>query len=199
VAAPSANLSGRPSPTTAEHVLNDMSGRADAILAGLPCRVGIESTVLDISGDAPVILRPGFVTADEISALLEKPVKTDPSLLARGADEDGARAPKSPGMKYKHYAPDAEMMVLEGGRERVKSEMERLKILNERIGRRVGTVLFEEKAFKAAAHDLFAELRALDDAGVDLIIAGALGEDDGLGFAVMNRMMKAAGYNIIRV
>jgi L-threonylcarbamoyladenylate synthase len=191
VAAPSANLSGRPSPTTAEHVLRDMNGRADVILAGLPCRVGIESTVLDITGDAPVILRPGFVTGDAISALLEKPVETDIS--------DGTRAPKSPGMKYKHYAPDAEMMILEGGRERVKSEMERLKVLNERIGRRVGTVLFEEKAFTEAAHDLFAKLRALDDEGVDLIIAGALGEDDGLGFAVMNRMMKAAGYNVIRV
>jgi L-threonylcarbamoyladenylate synthase len=199
VAAPSANLSGRPSPTTAEHVLRDMGGRADAILVGLPCRVGIESTVLDISGNAPVILRPGAVTGDAISALLGKPVETDPSLLVCCAYSDEENAPKAPGMKYRHYAPDAEMMVLEGAMERVKSEMERLKVLNERIGRRVGTVLFEEKAFTAAAHDLFAELRALDDEGVDLIIAGALGRDDGLGFAVMNRMMKAAGYNVIRV
>jgi L-threonylcarbamoyladenylate synthase len=199
VAAPSANISGRPSPTTAEHVLRDLNGRADAILAGNPCRVGIESTVLDISGDAPVILRPGFITADLISALLEKPVETDPSLLARDESAYEGSAPKSPGMKYRHYAPVAEMMVLEGGRERVKSEMERLKGLNERVGRRVGTILFEEKAFIEAARNLFAELRALDDEGVDLIIAGALGEDDGLGFAVMNRMMKAAGYNIIRV
>jgi L-threonylcarbamoyladenylate synthase len=199
VAAPSANISGRPSPTTAEHVLRDLDGRVDVILAGNPCGIGIESTVLDISGDAPVILRPGFVTADAISAVLGKPVGTDPALLARGGGAEDARAPKSPGMKYRHYAPDAEMMVLEGGRDRVKSEMERLKTLNERIGRRVGTILFEEKAFTEAAHDLFAELRGLDEKGVDLIIAGALGEDDGLGFAVMNRMMKAAGYNIIRV
>jgi L-threonylcarbamoyladenylate synthase len=91
------------------------------------------------------------------------------------------------------------MMVLEGKRERVRSEMERLKGLNERIGRRVGTILFEERAFVEAARNLFAEIRALDDEGADLIIAGALGEDDGLGFAVMNRMMKAAGYNVIRV
>jgi L-threonylcarbamoyladenylate synthase len=89
--------------------------------------------------------------------------------------------------------------VLEGRRDRVRSEMERLKTLNERIGRRVGTLLFEERAFLEAAHKLFAELRALDDKGVDLIIAGALGADDGIGFAVMNRMMKAAGYNIVRV
>ncbi|MDR2088262.1 MAG: threonylcarbamoyl-AMP synthase [Clostridiales Family XIII bacterium] len=197
IAAPSANLSGRPSPTTAEHVLRDLNGRADAILAGNPCRIGIESTVLDLSEGVPVILRPGFVTADAISALLGKPVELDPSL--READGGAGQAPKAPGMKYRHYAPEAEMIVLEGRRDRVKSEMERLKALNERLGRRVGTLLFEEKAFLEAAHTLFAELRALDDGGADLIIAGALSADDELGFAVMNRMMKAAGYNIIRV
>jgi L-threonylcarbamoyladenylate synthase len=198
LAAPSANLSGKPSPTTAEHVVRDLSGRVEAILSGNQCRIGIESTVLDISGETPVVLRPGFITAEQISAILEKPVETDPSLLKR-ADGDGDEAPRSPGMKYKHYAPEAEMMVLEGRRDRVKTEMERLKALNERIGRRVGTILFEEKAFVEAAHDLFAKLRALDDNGADLIIAGALGDDDGLGFAVMNRMMKAAGYQIVRV
>jgi L-threonylcarbamoyladenylate synthase len=198
IAAPSANLSGRPSPTTAEHVLRDMNGRADAILAGNPCRIGIESTVLDLSEGAPVVLRPGFVTADRISALLGKPVETDPALLKEGGG-DAASAPKAPGMKYKHYAPEAEMIVLEGARARVKSEAERLKALNERIGRRVGILLFEETAFLEAAHNLFAQLRALDDAGVDLIIAGALSADDELGFAVMNRMMKAAGYNIVKV
>jgi L-threonylcarbamoyladenylate synthase len=197
IAAPSANLSGRPSPTTAEHVLRDLDGRVDAILAGNPCRIGIESTVLDLTEAAPVILRPGFVTADGIAALLGKPVEADPSLLARGGD--APEAPKAPGMKYKHYAPEAEMLVLEGRRERVKSEMERLKLLNERLGRRVGTLLFEEEAFPEAAHNLFAELRALDDAGVDLIIAGALSAEDGLGFAVMNRMMKAAGHRIVKV
>ncbi|MDR2355647.1 MAG: threonylcarbamoyl-AMP synthase [Clostridiales Family XIII bacterium] len=199
IAAPSANLSGRPSPTAAEHVLRDLDGRVDAILAGNPCRVGIESTVLDLSEGRPVILRPGFVTADGIAALLGKSVETDPAIFTRDGDKDAARVPKSPGMKYRHYAPEAEMMVLEGARERVKSEMARLKTLNERLGRRVGTLLFEEKAFLEAAQGLFAELRALDDAGADLIIAGALSEDDALGFAVMNRMMKAAGYNIIRV
>jgi L-threonylcarbamoyladenylate synthase len=199
IAAPSANLSGRPSPTTAEHVLRDLGGRVDAILAGNPCRIGIESTVLDISEGAPVVLRPGFVTADGIAALLGRAVETDPALLARGGSADAGAAPKAPGMKYKHYAPEAEMMVLEGARDRVKSETERLKRLNERLGRRVGTLLFEEKAFSEAAHRLFAELRALDETGVDLIIAGALPADEGLGFAVMNRMMKAAGYNIIRV
>jgi L-threonylcarbamoyladenylate synthase len=198
IAAPSANISGRPSPTTAEHVLRDMDGRADAILAGNPCRIGIESTVLDISEGAPVILRPGFITAERISALLGKPVETDPALRKRdGKDADGT--PKAPGMKYRHYAPKAEMMILEGRRERVEREMERLSALNERIGRRVGTLLFEEKAFLEAAQTLFAKLRALDDAGVDLIIAGAISADDELGFAVMNRMMKAAGYNIILV
>jgi L-threonylcarbamoyladenylate synthase len=199
VAAPSANISGRPSPTAAEHVIRDLDGRIDAILAGNVCRVGIESTVLDISEEKPLILRPGFVTAARISAILGRDVETDTALLAEGGGRDADAAPKAPGMKYRHYAPEAEMMVLAGRRERVKSEMARLKTLNERIGRRVGTILFDERAFAEAAHNLFAELRALDAGGADLIIAGALGDDDGLGFAVMNRMMKAAGYNVVNV
>ncbi|MDR3296295.1 MAG: threonylcarbamoyl-AMP synthase [Clostridiales Family XIII bacterium] len=204
VAAPSANLSGKPSPTKAAHVIRDLGGRIDVILAGGECRVGIESTVLDLSGETPVILRPGAVTADQIADILGKEVETDPALLRRDVPDgltgaDAAAAPKAPGMKYRHYAPNAEMLVLEGRRDRVKNEILRLKALNEKLGRRVGTMLFEEKSFTEAAHGFFSELRDLDDAGTDLILAGALSENDGLGFAVMNRMMKAAGYNIIKV
>ena len=107
--------------------------------------------------------------------------------------------PKSPGMKYKHYAPKAEMVVVEGERERVKEEIARLKALNEKIGNSVGVILFEEKAFLEAAHDFFARLRDLDNEGVDMILAGALSDSDGVGFAVMNRMLKSAGYNIVKV
>jgi L-threonylcarbamoyladenylate synthase len=102
-------------------------------------------------------------------------------------------------MKYRHYAPKAEMIVLEGNPEKVRLELNRLKILNEKLGRRVGTILFEEDAFLNAAYSLFADLRALDDEGVDLIIAGAVSQNDSVGFAVMNRMKKAAGYNVIRI
>ena len=102
-------------------------------------------------------------------------------------------------MKYKHYAPNAEMVVIEGQRDRVKAEIERLKSLNERLGNRVGVILFEERAFVEAAHDLFADLREMDKEDVDLILAGALADNDGVGFAVMNRMLKSAGYNIVKV
>jgi L-threonylcarbamoyladenylate synthase len=201
IAAPSANLSGRPSPTRGAHVERDLDGRADVILSGGDCAVGIESTVLDLSGDEPTILRPGAVTARQAAAVLGKPVALDPSLLiGESADgADGAPPPKSPGMKYRHYAPRAEMIVLEGRRDRVESEIARLTALNERLGRKVSALLFEEKAFTEAARGFFSELRALDDAGADLILAGALSGDDGLGFAVMNRMMKAAGHKVITV
>jgi len=196
IAAPSANLSGKPSPTKADHVKDDLMGKVDAILLGGDCRVGIESTVLDLTGETPMILRPGIITADSIEAVLEKPVQLDPSL--KGLPEEELVA-KSPGMKYKHYAPKAQMLVVEGSRDRVKAEIERLRIANEKIGNKVGVILFEEKAFVEAAHNFFSQLRDLDAQDVDLILAGALSDTDGVGFAVMNRMFKSAGYNIVRV
>lgn len=216
IAAPSANISGRPSPTRARDVIADMDGKIDAVIAGDECRVGIESTVLDMTGDVPTILRPGIITAENIEAAIDKKVKYDESLFVRpeegdldpsiaAAEEpamDGAAndfRPKAPGMKYKHYAPKAQMTVIEGRRDKVKSEIERLKRLNERLGLKVGVILFEEKAFIEAAHDFFSRLRDLDEEGVDLILAGALSDRDGVGFAVMNRMLKSAGYNIARV
>lgn len=208
IAAPSANLSGSPSPTRAGDVIADLDGRVDAIISGEDCRVGIESTVLDLTGDVPTILRPGIITAESIEAALGVEVKYDPSLKeasehieldpAEGAAEDEFK-PKSPGMKYKHYAPKADMLVVEGQRDRVKAEIERLKGLNEKLGNNVGVLLFEEKAFIEAAHDFFAKLRDLDKEGVDLILAGALSDTDGVGFAVMNRMLKSAGYNVVKV
>lgn len=209
IAAPSANISGRPSPTRARDVIADMDGRIDAVIEGEDCRVGIESTVVDMTGDVPTILRPGIITAENIEAVLEREVKYDESLLKDGkmfaldpedgeGEIDGFR-PKSPGMKYRHYAPKAQMTIIEGQRDKVKSEIERVKALNERLGLKVGVILFEEKAFIEAAHDFFARLRDLDEEDVDLILAGALSDTDGVGFAVMNRMLKSAGYNIVKV
>ncbi len=197
IAAPSANLSGSPSPTKPEHVIADFDGKVDVILAGADCRVGIESTVVDMTVSPPEILRPGFITQDDIAEQLGLPVELDPALLGHSAQTDAA--PRAPGMKYRHYAPKAEMLIVEGPREKVKTELIRLKALNESIGRHVGLLLFEEQEYTRAAHDFYARLRALDEENVDLIIAGALPVTDGLGFAVMNRMMKAAGYNIVRV
>lgn len=209
IAAPSANISGRPSPTRARDVIADMDGRIDAVIEGEDCRVGIESTVVDMTGNVPTILRPGIITAENIEAVLDREVKYDESLLKDGkmfaldpedgeGEIDGFR-PKSPGMKYRHYAPKAQMTIIEGQRDKVKSEIERVKALNERLGLKVGVILFEEKAFIEAAHDFFARLRDLDEEDVDLILAGALSDTDGVGFAVMNRMLKSAGYNIVKV
>ncbi len=201
IAAPSANLSGKPSPTRAEDVIEDLDGKVEAILKGPDCRVGIESTVLDVSSETPTILRPGIITPENIEAAIGKKVVVDPALYVnRPRDVSGEEfKPKSPGMKYKHYAPKADMTVIEGNRDKVQAEIERLKALNERLGNKVGVILFEEKAFIEAAHDFFAKLRDLDRQEVDLILAGALSDTDGVGFAVMNRMLKSAGYNIVKV
>jgi L-threonylcarbamoyladenylate synthase len=228
VAAPSANLSGSPSPTKPEHVIADLDGKVDVILAGNTCRVGIESTVVDMTVTPPEILRPGILTADMLSAAIDDEVVYDQNLLrmdVRSRDlTDGSSAsdntvglsvdgdtgdlsendgegilPKSPGMKYRHYAPKADMLVVEGQRNRVESEIERLKHMNEQIGNKVGVILFDEQAYVEAAHEFYARLRVLDAEGADLIIAGALTDKDGVGFAVMNRMMKSAGYNIVKV
>lgn len=201
IAAPSANLSGKPSPTRARDVIEDLNGKVDAILKGPDCRVGIESTVLDVSGETPTVLRPGIITPENIEAAIGKKVAIDPALYAEcPRDVSGEEfKPKSPGMKYKHYAPKADMTVVEGNRDKVKMEIQRLKTLNERLGNKVGVILFEEKAFIEAAHDFFARLRDLDRQNVDLILAGALSDTDGVGFAVMNRMLKSAGYNIVKV
>jgi len=233
IAAPSANLSGRPSPTRAADVIADLDGKVDLILAGADSRIGIESTVVDMTITPPQILRPGYLSAADLMSALDTDVILDPALLAGGGagavldpslfastgfgtDADGGgeagadnealsnnaaqgAAPKSPGMKYRHYAPEAEMVVLEGDRSRVEQEVLRLKMLNERIGRRVGVLLFEASDFTGAAHDFYARLRDLDASGVDLILAGALPQENDLGFSIMNRMMKAAGYHVIRV
>lgn len=208
IAAPSANLSGSPSPTRAKDVIADLDGKIDAIIQGEDCRVGIESTVIDMTGEVPTILRPGIITAEAIEAALGKKVEYDKSLAeapkhiqldpAEGVSESDFR-PKSPGMKYRHYAPKAEMLIVEGEREKVKAEIDRLKALNEKLGNKVGVIMFEEKAFIEAAHDFFARLRDLDSEGVDMILAGAMSDTDGVGFAVMNRMLKSAGYNIAKV
>jgi L-threonylcarbamoyladenylate synthase len=238
IAAPSANISGRPSPTRTEDVVADLDGKVDAIVDGPDCRVGIESTVLDVTGEVPTVLRPGIITPEQIEAAIGKRVALHPSLLERpdgggqdpheaaaageaggsaqtaprygepDPDSDNDNGPRvtsgdfvarSPGMKYKHYAPKADMLIVEGERGDVKAEIERLKALNEGLGNKVGVLLFEEQAFIEAAHDFFARLRDLDREGVDLILAGALSDRNSVGFAVMNRMLKSAGYNIVKV
>lgn len=206
IAAPSANLSGKPSPTSYKHVADDLDGRIDGIIAGGDCEAGIESTVVDMTEDVPSVLRPGIITAKQLSEVLGKQVGIDPALLEKpdifnngGLLETGADfKPKSPGMKYKHYAPKAEMIIYQGEPEKVKLAMAEEKVKRNSFGQKVEIIVFDDEHPEDAAHDFFARLRACDKAGVDVILAAALRED-GIGFAVMNRMFKSAGYNIKEV
>lgn len=206
IAAPSANLSGKPSPTTAQHCIDDLSGRVDAIIESGPCQFGIESTVVDMTGNNPMILRPGMITKEMMEAVLKKEVLLDPTLLKRpdifNNEGEGLLVagddfkPKAPGMKYKHYAPEAEMIIFSGKREKVIEAINKEKSIAEKAGKKVGVILYEDSAI--AAHDFFARLREYDKQDVDLILAAAL-DEEGVGFSVMNRMFKSAGYNIKEV
>lgn len=205
VAAPSANSSGRPSPTRAEHVLEDLEGRIAALVDAGPCRVGVESTVLDMTGKAPKILRPGGISLEELRDLLPG-VEPPPE-----GPFPQAEAPASPGMKYRHYAPRAPLYLLEGEAKAVRREISRLCRAYSRQGLKVG--LLTAAPFQAegrclnlnlggrenpgaAASRLFAALRQMDAAGVEVILAEGIPEE-GMGLAVMNRLRKAAGKNIL--
>jgi L-threonylcarbamoyladenylate synthase len=196
IAAPSANLSGRPSPTRWEHVQADLDGRCDAIICGNPCIGGIESTVLDMTDPAhPLVLRPGLITPERVSEVLGIPCGYDPAIL--GKPEEGL-VPKAPGMKYKHYAPKAEMILFAGASAPVRRAIAKRAEALRGEGKRAA-VLFYEDGRKAAA-SLFADLRRLDEEGADVILAQALdGSGSSVNYSVMNRMLKAAGYHIEEV
>ena len=204
VAAPSANRSGRPSPTTAQHVLEDMDGRIAMILQGGDCRVGVESTVLDMTKEVPCILRPGAVTREMVISVLGQCTVADSVMRPL---KEGEAAP-SPGMKHRHYAPQASMTVYTGDREKVITEICRRYDENENavilaldgdlpaFGNRralsIGTSPEE------TAHLLFKRLRETDEMGVSLVLAqGWEGEE--MVLAVMNRMARAAAFDVIRL
>jgi len=211
IAAPSANLAGRPSPTLAEHVLQDLFGRIDAILDAGPTNIGVESTVLDLSCNPPQILRPGGVTYEDLKAVLGE-VSIHPAAVAKS--EVHIERTRSPGMKYKHYAPKAEMLVVEGELKSVIMKVRELAKYYIEAGKKVGILATDESMkeynlgivksmgsrnnLASVARNLFKLLRELDNEGVDLIIAEGLPQEN-LGLAVMNRLRKAASYNIINV
>ena len=206
LAGPSANLSGHPSPTSSNHVYDDLQGRIDAVIQGEICKVGIDSTVVDMTSPEPVILRPGIVTAEDLEKVLGKKVELDPAVLQKPKISNNGKLleteddykPKAPGMKYKHYAPKAEMMIFVGEPEKVRLAIAAEKMARVEFGQKVGVLIFDSDKPKEAAHDFFAQLRAFDKSGVDVILAAAL-KEDGVGLAVMNRMFKSAGYNIREV
>ncbi|MCQ2555157.1 MAG: threonylcarbamoyl-AMP synthase [Clostridia bacterium] len=193
IAAPSANLSGKPSPTKGSHCVDDMNGRIDGIILGPDCEVGIESTVIDMTGDSPEILRPGIITREEISLALNKEVKYDRALFEKPGEDF---SPKAPGMKYKHYAPKAEMILFKGEKDKVRQAISLREKEETEKGKKVSVILFDDN--RTAAHDLFMKLRQCDLDGTDLILCEALTEE-GLGFSVMNRMLKSASYNVVEI
>lgn len=204
VAAPSANLSGRPSPTTADDVLEDMDGRIDAVIMGEQCDVGIESTVLDLTGEVPMILRPGIITKEQLTEALGKQVVYYKGLLEKPSEtadpEDGVAdtgfRPKSPGMKYRHYSPKAKVRLIEGSAAEFAATSRKLGLEAMENGLRPAVLDYDDDQI-AAAHDLFADLREFDRQGYDIIFIRTL-EQSGLGFSVMNRMLKSAGYDIVK-
>ncbi|MEM2320525.1 MAG: L-threonylcarbamoyladenylate synthase [Candidatus Bathyarchaeia archaeon] len=211
IAAPSANLAGKPSPTLAEHVIQDLYGRIDAILDAGPTNIGVESTVLDMTCDPPQILRPGGVTHEDLKAVLGE-VSIHPAAMARS--EVHVERARSPGMKYRHYAPKAAMLVVEGEFGSVIGKIRELAEFYLKAGKKVGILATDEsmkeydmgvvksmgsrKDLSLLARNLFRLLREFDEEGVDLIIAEGVPQED-LGLAIMNRLRKAAGYNIIRI
>ena len=226
IVAPSANLSGRPSPTRYQDVWEDMGGGIDVILEGDDCQVGIESTVVDMTIPGQIrVLRPGAISPKDIESALEaanidgiKGLWERGKIQQRGSGEnqiipsceetpDREEAPKSPGMKYRHYAPKGEMIVVEGDREKVKKKIQELKKEAELERndkgemKRVAILFLEDMDPQEVAHSFFARLRDLDRQEVDLILAGAIKEEEdgsGIGGALMNRMLKAAGHQVIK-
>jgi len=196
VSGPSANISGRPSPTSWLHVKNDLDGRIDAIICGDPSEGGIESTVLDLTDPSnPVILRPGLVSPEMISAVTGCEVSYDPALFAKPS-EDPSYRPKAPGQKYKHYAPKAQMILYTGPEKAVMQAIKEKLEEDKAQGLKTGVIERPEP------RTFFAKLREFDASGCDIILAAAPDDSEGfsgsLKFSLMNRMLKAAGYNIIK-
>lgn len=203
VAAPSGNLSGKPSPTKPKHILADMQGRAEGIILGGDCSVGVESTVVDVTGDVPMLLRPGGITHAMLESVVGK-VEIDAHVLADAAVMD---KPRCPGMKYKHYAPDARVTVVTGSRAAVQAKITTL--LGEKTGGKTGVLAYTGSTYPAElvldagkdnaayAKNLFGALRAFDENGISEVFAEFC-DDMGYGLAVRNRLYKAAGGRVIR-
>jgi L-threonylcarbamoyladenylate synthase len=201
LAAPSANLSGRPSPTTAAHVADDLTGRIAGIVDGGPTGVGLESTVVDCTGEVPVILRPGGVTKEQLAEVVGT-VGVDPALT------DAGQAPKSPGMKYRHYAPNAPFYLVNGTSEQIQELVHEKQNEGLKVG--VMTTLENKKDYDAdvviacgersrletVAEALYDTLRAFNQENLD-IIYGEIFPENGVGQAIMNRLSKASGLPII--
>lgn len=211
IAAPSANLAGKPSPTSGDHVFDDLGGRIDAILDGGHTNIGVESTVLDLASEPPLVLRPGGTLLEDLRKVLPT-VELHPFVLAEKELPLGEI--RSPGMKHRHYAPKAQVIVVEGAIPAMVAKIKELLASYKKKGAKVGVLATDETQLSyqvdvvetmgsrfntdIVARNLFGRLRELDAKGLDVIIAEGL-STDGLGLAVMNRLRKASGYNIVKV
>lgn len=209
VAAPSANTSGRPSPTKAAHVIEDLRGKIEVILDGGAVGIGLESTIIDLTEEQPTVLRPGYITLEALEDVIG-PVQMDRGLIT----EDSKVAPKAPGMKYRHYAPKAEMTLIDGAPEDVISYIKELTAEQIAEGRTVGILAAEESISRypqglvlcigsradaeEIAQHLYDCLRQFDEEKVDVIYSECF-SDAGIGQAIRNRLLKAAGHRVLRV
>ena len=209
IAAPSANTSGRPSPTTAQHVRDDLGGKIDMIIDGGSVGIGVESTIIDLTEDIPMILRPGYISLEMLRDVLGE-VRMDPGLHSR----DPSFRPKAPGMKYRHYAPKADLTIVEGRAEDVRAAIDSLARDAASRGLTCGIIAADEDAcgyhcgiVRSAgsrareitiSQHLFGILREFDDLGVDVIYSESF-DTPQIGAAIMNRLMKAAGHHILKV
>ncbi len=209
IAAPSANRSGRPSPTMAQYCREDLDGLVEMIIDGGQVGIGVESTIVDLTEGEPTLLRPGYVTPGMLKEILGG-LSVDPTIYG---NETSAR-PKAPGMRYRHYAPSGELTIVEGSTENVVSYINEAVLEAKKAGKKTGVICAEETAplygadrvfitgkrgdEEAAARELFRILRMSDDEHLEVIYAEAFGSE-GLGLALMNRMIKAAGHRIVRV
>ncbi|MBP3462425.1 MAG: threonylcarbamoyl-AMP synthase [Tyzzerella sp.] len=208
VSAPSANTSGRPSPTSAEHVADDFDGKIDMIIDGGNVDIGLESTILDMTVEPPMILRPGAITKEMLEEVVGE-VAVDATLLT----EDTGEAPKAPGMKYRHYAPKAELIIVEGEVGETIKAIRQISYEQTRLGFKVGIIASGETAEyytngivknigtrsneNSIAKNLYRVLREFDEEDVSYIYSEAF-DGDGIGSAIMNRLEKAAGHHIIQ-
>ena len=202
IAAPSANISGKPSTTTAQHVFHDHDGKIELIVDGGPCRVGVESTIVDLTEERPRLLRPGGITPDALRAILGD-IVIDKAVTAQ-IDKDAVV--KAPGMKYKHYAPQSDVIIVAGSREKAATYIRNRFLPNDRV------LCFEEELplyegcaplpygkesdVATLSAGLFAALRELDDPGIATVYARCP-EGDGIAYAVQNRLKKAAAFQIV--
>ncbi len=210
VAAPSANVSGKPSPTTAQHVLDDLDGKIEIVVEAGSSRVGLESTVLDVSVDPPVLLRPGGITPRQIEEIIGH-IDIDKTIMEKVTADN---VPKSPGMKYKHYSPKAHVIIVESSDMDKQAEVvcrlaEKYKKEDKKVGVCSTDQTFDRYSLyetismgdrnhpETIASSLFSILREFDDREVDIILAEAV-DQNGVGLAIMNRMVKAAGYDIVK-